>query len=54
MNNICKTQTFEEYLRELESSEMDRQTDKQTNFTNIFQLCWKDLKSSFIKKIREQ
>ena len=33
--------TFEEYLRELERAETDRQTER----INTFQICWKVLKS---------
>ena len=38
--------TFEEYLRELDSAQTDRLTDRQTECINTFQLCWKVLKNS--------
>ena len=41
--------TFDEYLRELECGQTDRQTDRQTECLNIFQLCWKGLK----KRVRK-
>ena len=39
MNNIINFKTFEDYLRELERG----QTDRQTECINIFQLYWKVL-----------
>ena len=37
---------FEEYLWELERGQTDRQTDRQTECINTFQLCWKVLKKT--------
>ena len=36
--------TFEEYLRELEHAQVDREADRQTKCIHTFQLFWKVLK----------
>ena len=44
--------TCGEYVRELERAQMDEQNDRRLTSANIFQLCWKVVKSAQYEIIR--